>query len=210
MIVDTNVPVGLLLLITVVAYLIGGLPFGYWVVRLTAGQDIRTLGSGNIGATNVHRSVGQKAGFTVLVLDILKGFVAVYLAALVTQRDSFAVALAVAAVMLGHCYPVFLRFKGGKAVACYIGAALYVAPLALLSVAVVFLAIVGLTRFISLGSIVGALLLPVCIWLLYAPASSILIAFAFAALLIVYRHKGNIDRLRKGRENEFSLKGKTA
>src|SRR3954451_7267575 len=106
---------------SLLSYLIGGIPFGYWFVRVTSGEDIRKLGSGNIGATNVHRTRGRKAGLIVLLLDILKGFAAVFMTARVTGDDSLAVALSAVAVMLGHCFPVFLRFKGGKAVACFVG-----------------------------------------------------------------------------------------
>ena len=192
---------------TLLAYLIGGLPFGYWFVRLISGKDIRTMGSGNIGATNVHRTAGGKAGVIVLLLDILKGFVAIFLAAYLTHNDSVGVALTAVAVMLGHCYPVFLRFKGGKAVACFIGVFLYLAPLALLAITVVFLATVALSKHISLGSIIGAALFPFALWLIYTPSQPILLAAIVSAALIIFRHKANIERLRKGEEHVFSLKG---
>lgn len=193
----------------VLAYLIGGLPFGYWLVRWAFGKDIRTMGSGNIGATNVHRTQGWKAGIIVLALDIAKGLVAVWIAALLTRGWLAAVALSAVAVMLGHCYPLFLRFKGGKAVACFIGAFLYLAPLALACSAVVFLAAVAWSGYISLGSVTGALLFPVAVWLVNGthPARSILGASVLAALLIVYRHRANLSRLRKGTEPKFSLRG---
>ncbi len=113
----------------VLAYFIGGLPFGYWFVRISSGKDIRTMGSGNIGATNVQRTSGLKAGVIVLLLDIFKGFLAVWVAAVLTHANSVALAFAAAGVMMGHCYPIFLGFKGGKAVACFVGAFLYIAPL---------------------------------------------------------------------------------
>ncbi|HEY6988035.1 MAG TPA: glycerol-3-phosphate 1-O-acyltransferase PlsY [Bryobacteraceae bacterium] len=191
---------------TVLAYLLGGLPFGYWFVRLTSGRDIRTMGSGNIGATNVQRSMGTKAGLIVLFLDILKGFLAVWLAALLTHSNPVALALAVVAVMLGHCYPVFLRFKGGKAVACFVGAFLYLAPLALLITTAVFLIIVVLTKYVSLGSVLGAFIFPFALWMVNRPPHSILYASIFAALLVIYRHKANISRLCAGKENRFGRK----
>jgi acyl phosphate:glycerol-3-phosphate acyltransferase len=194
------------ILSTVLAYLLGGLPFGYWFVRLTSGRDIRTMGSGNIGATNVQRSMGTKAGLIVLLLDILKGFLAVWLAALWTHDDSVALALAVAAVMLGHCYPVFLRFKGGKAVACFVGAFLYLAPLALLATTAAFVLIVALSKYVSLGSILGALIFPFALWFVSRPPPAILYASIFAAALVIYRHKGNIARLCAGKENRFGHK----
>jgi acyl phosphate:glycerol-3-phosphate acyltransferase len=189
------------------AYLIGGLPFGYWFVRFTSGKDIRTVGSGNIGATNVHRAAGKAAGLIVLLLDILKGFLAVWLAGLIGGGDSLALAVGAIAVMLGHCYPVFLGFKGGKAVACFIGAFLYLAPLALAIVAVIFFATVWLSKFISLGSLAGAAVFPVVYWLVNHPPTSLLIASILSALLIIFRHKANIERSRTGKENVFSLKG---
>lgn len=191
----------------VLAYFIGGLPFGYLFVRFSLGKDVRTMGSGNIGATNVHRTAGRKAGLIVLFLDILKGFVAVWLAALISHDDALAVAAAVFAVMLGHCYPLVLGFKGGKAVACFIGAFLYLAPLALLATTLVFVLVVAGTKFISLASITGAVVFPPIYWLIYRPAPSMMIACAASALLIVYRHRANIERLRTGKENVFSFKG---
>ncbi len=196
-----------LAILTAVAYLIGGLPFGYWLVRLSSGKDIRTMGSGNIGATNVHRTLGRKAGLLVLLLDICKGFFAVWLAAVFTHADPLALALAALAVMLGHCYPVFLRFKGGKAVACFIGAFIYIAPLAFALTAAIFFLAVGLSKYISLGSIVGAVSFPFIVWMTSHPARPILIASISAALLILYRHKANISRIVSGQEPPFSPKG---
>lgn len=168
------------------------------------------MGSGNIGATNVHRSAGKKAGFIVLFLDILKGVLALWSAAWLTENSPLGLGMATVAVMLGHCYPVFLGFKGGKAVACFVGAALYIAPWALLATAVIFVAVVALSKYISLGSILGAIIFPIAYWLIYRPAPELLIAFSVAGLLVIYRHKANIQRLRTGTENLFSLKGKTA
>ncbi len=195
---------------TLLAYLIGGLPFGYWFVRLSLGRDIRTMGSGNIGATNVHRSAGKKAGLVVLLLDIFKGFLAVWAAAMLTHRNPAAMALAAAAVMLGHCYPLFLKFRGGKAVACFIGAFAYIAPLALLVSATAFLIVVFTSKYISLGSLIGAFLLPFVYWWISDPPLPLLLSAFFAAALIIYRHRANIERLRAGTEHSFSLKGKAA
>ncbi len=166
------------------------------------------MGSGNIGATNVHRSAGTKAGLIVLALDILKGFLALWAAALITNNSALGLALATVAVMLGHCYPIFLKFKGGKAVACYVGAGLYLAPIALLATAVIFFAIAALTKYVSLASIASALIFPAIYWAIYRPADELLIATVLAGLLVAYRHKGNIERLRAGKENKFSLKSK--
>jgi glycerol-3-phosphate acyltransferase PlsY len=192
----------------VLAYLIGGLPFGYWFVRVTSGNDIRNMGSGNIGATNVHRTRGGAAGLIVLLLDILKGFLAVWLAARLTVDNTSAVAFAAVAVMLGHCYPVFLRFKGGKAVATFIGAFLFLAPLALACTTIIFILVVSVSRYISLGSIIGALVFPFAVRFFEHAPGEIVAASIYAALLIVYRHKANIVRLRAGKESVFSFKRK--
>jgi glycerol-3-phosphate acyltransferase PlsY len=197
-----------LVLVALIAYTLGGIPFGYLFVRFVMGKDIRTMGSGNIGATNVHRSAGRGAGVIVLLLDILKGFLAVWIASILTRNISLGLALAAVAVMIGHSFPVFLRFKGGKAVACFIGAFLYIAPIPLLAVLVIFVLIVTLSKYISLGSILSALLFPVAIWLIMHPPTPILLSAIFAALLITYRHKANIQRIIAGNENVFSFKGR--
>lgn len=184
------------------------MPFGYWFVRLTSGKDIRSMGSGNIGATNVQRTQGMKAGLIVLLLDILKGFLAVWLAARLNGDSNAAVALAAVAVMLGHCYPIFLRFKGGKAVATFIGAFLFLAPLALACTTIIFVLVVAVSRYISLGSIIGALVFPFAVWIFEHAPSDILAASICASLLVIFRHRANIARLRAGNENVFSLKGK--
>lgn len=191
----------------VIAYFLGGLPFGYWFVRLALGKDIRTMGSGNIGATNVHRTAGSKAGVVVLLLDIAKGMLAVWIGAKLTGNLPLGLAVAAVAVMVGHCYPILLKFKGGKAVACFVGAFLYIAPFAVLAAVPVFVLTVWWSRHVSLGSIVGAILFPILVFLLQHPPTPILIASAIAAVLIVYRHKANITRLRQGTEGVFSFKG---
>ncbi len=193
---------------TLLAYLIGGMPFGYWFVRLTSGSDIRTMGSGNIGATNVQRTSGMKAGLIVLSLDILKGFLAVWIANVLTGGNVVALALAACGVMVGHCYPVLLRFKGGKAVACFIGAFAAITLLPMLAVVVVFLLTVSLSRFISLGSLAGALTFPFLVWFIQHPPAPYLYASIFASVLVIFRHRANIQRLAAGTENVFSLKSK--
>ncbi len=192
-----------LAVLTLLAYLIGALPFGYWFVRLRLGKDIRTIGSGNIGATNVHRTAGNKAGLIVLLLDILKGLVAVIIAYATTHGDPLALALTAAAAIVGHCYPAFLNFKGGKAVACFIGAFGFISPPALLATAAIFVITVAMSRYISLGSIMGAALFPLLFWWIGRPAQPLLYSSIFSACLIIYRHRANIARLRTGTENTF-------
>jgi glycerol-3-phosphate acyltransferase PlsY len=193
------------LLILVVCYLIGGIPFGYLLVKLKTGGDVRASGSGNIGATNVLRTEGRALGVATLLLDALKGFGAVWLMSYVSGNSLFWMSGAAVAVMLGHAYPVFLKFQGGKAVATFIGAFLYVAPWPLLAVLIVFVIVVAATKFISLGSIVAAASFPFGVWLIMHPESPVLLAALIAALLIIYKHKANIDRLRMGTENVFTF-----
>src|SRR5258708_5745608 len=149
------------LLSLVIAYLIGSVPFGFLLVKLTTGKDVRSGGSGNIGATNVIRITGRVAAVATLLLDIAKGFLAVWITAQMTASQGSAdvvewTAMAALAVMAGHAFPIFLKFDGGKAVASFIGAFLYLAPLPLLAVLIVFLIAVIATRHISAGSVLAA------------------------------------------------------
>jgi glycerol-3-phosphate acyltransferase PlsY len=189
----------------VIAYLLGGIPFGYFLVRWKTGSDVRVLGSGNIGATNVLRTTSRGLGFATLLLDIAKGFVAVWIAARLTGGAPLWTSAAALAVMAGHAYPVFLKFKGGKAVASFIGAFLYVAPLPLLAVLIVFVAVVAVSKFISLGSIIAAGSFPLAVWLIQHPPFEVTLAALIAGAFIVYRHKANIARIRAGTENVLNL-----
>src|SRR5260221_9794891 len=151
------------------AYLIGGIPFGYLVVKWKTGADVRSSGSGNIGATNVLRTTGRFAGAVTLLLDIAKGWFAVWLTAKMTGGNIHWMSAAALAVMAGHAFPVFLKFKGGKAVASFIGAFLWLTPWALGAVVPVFVLTVAWTRHISMGSIVGCVVFPLGVWLLLKP-----------------------------------------
>ena len=193
------------LLAVVAAYFIGGIPFGYLIVRLTTGRDVRTLGSGNIGATNVLRTTGRTVAVMTLLLDILKGVAALWLADRLTNHSSLWMSAAALAVMFGHAYPVFLKFQGGKAVASFIGAFLYLTPLPLLAVLLIFVAVVAATRYISLGSILAAGLFPFAVWLILHPAAPVTIAALIAGAFIVYRHKANLHRIRAGNEHVFNF-----
>src|SRR5436305_69524 len=139
------------ILVLLTAYLLGAIPFGYLLVKWKTGGDVRASGSGNIGATNVLRTTGRAAGIATLLLDMAKGYAAVLLAARWTDLDLNVISLAALAVMAGHAYPVFLRFKGGKAVATFVGAFLCMAPAAVAVETVVFVAVVAWTRHISMG-----------------------------------------------------------
>jgi len=190
-------------LAVVAAYLIGGIPFGLIIVKLMKGSDVREEGSGNIGATNVLRTTGPLAGILTLVLDAAKAFFAVWLADRLSGGSEFWMSAAALAVLLGHAYSIFLGFKGGKAVASFVGAFAYLAPVPLLAVALLFFFVLWWTRYLSLGSIVGAGLFPVACWMILHPGWPVLVAALGAAILIVDRHRGNIDRIRSGEERVF-------
>jgi glycerol-3-phosphate acyltransferase PlsY len=193
------------ILVLVAAYLIGGIPFGYLLVKLKTGRDVRSVGSGNIGATNVLRTTGRSAAVITLVLDIGKGALAVWIADRFTQGSPFWTSAAALTVMAGHAYPVFLKFRGGKAVASFIGAFLYLTPLPLLATLVLFVIVVAATRFISLGSILGAGCFPLAVYLIDHPPLPVLSAALIAGVFIVVRHKSNMGRIRAGNENVFSF-----
>ncbi len=194
-------------LAVLIAYLLGSVPFGYLLVRGFTGSDVRAVGSGNIGATNVFRTTGRGIGVLTLVLDALKAFAGVWIAARLTNHSEIWTSAAAVAALLGHVFPVFLGFRGGKAVASFIGAFLYLAPTALLGVTVVFLVAVARTRFISLGSILGAITFPLAVWIIVRPHWPLVVASVLAAALIVWRHAPNITRLHNGTESLFSLGG---
>lgn len=204
-------------LVIALGYLIGSIPFGYLIVKLTRGADVRQTGSGGTGATNVSRRAGKLAGVATLVLDALKGAVAVLIARALlggaTARPllndgpetyyGWWIAATAVAVIIGHIFPVWLGFRGGKGVATGAGVFLLIAPFALLGAGVVFLAVVLITRYVSLGSILGAATIPVFGWFsgLGAPE---LAGAVVGALLIIFAHRANIGRLIGGTESKFS------
>jgi acyl phosphate:glycerol-3-phosphate acyltransferase len=189
------------LLSVLFAYVLGAIPFGYLLVRWKTGGDIRTSGSGNIGATNVLRTTGIVTGVVTLILDIAKGYFAVWVTDQASSGSPFWTSLAALAVMAGHAYPIFLGFKGGKAVASFIGAFLRLAPLATIAIIVVFLAVVAKTRYISLGSIIAAATFPFAVWLILQPPVEIELAALAASIFVIYRHRANIRRLQQGSEH---------
>jgi len=196
-----------IILALLAAYLIGGIPFGYLVVKLRTGRDVRQMGSGNIGATNVLRTTGRAWGVLTLLLDVAKGWAACALMQTAAGGSPAWTAAAGVAVVLGHAFPVFLKFQGGKAVASFVGVALHLAPWALAAVAAVFVITVAATRYVSLGSILGAALFPFAVWLLYHPGPAVMSAVAFCGAFIIWRHRSNIQRLRAGTENVFRFGG---
>jgi acyl phosphate:glycerol-3-phosphate acyltransferase len=193
------------LLALLIAYLLGAIPFGYLLVKWTTGADVRASGSGNIGATNVLRTTGRMAGLVTLLLDIAKGYLAVWIAGKLTGGDLIWMSAAALAVMAGHAYPVFLRFQGGKAVASFIGAFLCLTPGAMICALLVFVVVVGWTRHISLGSISAAATFPLAVWIVEHPQHPVFLAAVLAGGFIVYRHRANIRRLHAGSEHRFSF-----
>jgi acyl phosphate:glycerol-3-phosphate acyltransferase len=196
------------LLVLVVAYLVGGIPFGYLLVRWTTGEDVRSMGSGNIGATNVLRTSGRGIAVATLLLDIAKGFFAVWLAGKLTNGSPVWMSLAALAVMAGHAFPVFLKFEGGKAVASFVGAFLYLTPVPMMAALVLFVIVVAATRHISMGSIVASGSLPLAAYLIEHPPGVVMLATLVAAVFVICRHAANIERLRAGTESMFHLAGK--
>jgi glycerol-3-phosphate acyltransferase PlsY len=188
-----------------IAYLLGDIPFGYLLVKLTTGRDVRASGSGNIGATNVLRTTGRAAGVATLLLDMAKGYLAVWLEGRLTGGNVEWMSGAALAVMIGHSYPAFLRFRGGKAMASFVGAWLCLTPLPLAAVLVVFVVMAAWTRHISLGSIVGAGTFPLAVWLIAHPPATVVVTAILSGALILYRHRENIARLRAGTESVFSF-----
>jgi acyl phosphate:glycerol-3-phosphate acyltransferase len=184
-------------------YLCGSLTWGYWLVRVFRGEDIRTQGSGNVGATNVWRVYGPQLGLPAAVLDVAKGFVPAFAATVVVGHGTGV--LVGAAAMLGHARPIFLGFqKGGKMVATAGGAFLGVAPLVGAAGAGVWILVFALTRYASVASITSAVSLPLWAWLFGYPWP--VIAFGGAAGLgVVFLHRANIQRLRRGEENRSTL-----
>jgi glycerol-3-phosphate acyltransferase PlsY len=197
-----------LLGIVVIAYLLGSIPFGILFTRIFGTKDIRTSGSGNIGAANVTRVAGPAAGILTLALDTAKGYVAVWLAARYWHDSAMWMMIAGLAVLLGHCFPIWLNFKGGKGVATALGVFLALCAPAAVAALVLFALVAAYWKYVSLGSIVAAAAMPLLIYFLWAPhhAPPTIIIFGTmaATLLIIYRHDANIQRLVEGVEPKFS------
>ncbi|HEX6739266.1 MAG TPA: glycerol-3-phosphate 1-O-acyltransferase PlsY [Vicinamibacteria bacterium] len=190
-------------LLLAAAYLLGSIPFSYLVAR-ARGVDVRKVGSGNVGATNVMRSAGRAAGLLAFLLDFAKGSAAVLLARTVAPQGSLPAWSAVAAV-LGHMFPVWLRFRGGKGVATGVGAFLPLVPLAAAAAFLIFGLVLAATRYVSLGSIAGAVTLALLAFLL-GPGPAVARAAAGLALLIVWKHRGNLQRISHGTESRLGRK----
>ncbi|HVG22271.1 MAG TPA: glycerol-3-phosphate 1-O-acyltransferase PlsY [Blastocatellia bacterium] len=202
------------LLFVIIAYLLGSIPFGYLLVKhvFTSGEDVRQVGSGGIGATNVTRRAGIKAGLLTYVFDVAKGVAAVMLMRAVAADDYTWIGAAAIAAIVGHIFPIFLKFKGGKGVATGVGVYLALAPLSVLTTLALWSVIVYLTRYVSLGSIIATAAVPLWTWLYYGLlwpnehlTAMIVVAVAGCAL-IVAKHHENISRLMNGTENKLGAK----
>src|SRR3989441_8112077 len=189
-------------LIPFAAYLLGSIPFGLLLAKLFGGGDVRKAGSGNIGATNVARVAGPLAGIFTLAFDTAKGSAAVWLAGRVTGESTTWMTIAAFAVLLGHCFPVWLKFKGGKGVATALGVFLALCPLAAVSALLLFVLCVAYWRYVSLGSVAAAAAMPLLIYFLWAPGHAppivIDLGTLAVALLVIYKHDGNLQRLGEG------------
>jgi acyl phosphate:glycerol-3-phosphate acyltransferase len=195
--------------IPVAAYFLGSIPFGLILARAFGSGDVRKVGSGNIGATNVARAAGLLAGVFTLVLDVAKGAGAVLLAEKLSDGSATWMMIAAFAALLGHCFSVWLEFKGGKGVAIAAGIFLVLSPLACLTAIILFVLVVLFWRYVSLGSVSAAAAMPLLIYFLWAPHHApplaVTIGTVAAVVLIIYKHRGNLQRLVEGAEPKFSL-----
>ncbi len=193
-----------LVLLIVASYLIGAIPTGVILTRLVGGEDIRNAGSGNIGATNVYRVAGRKLGIITLIGDCFKGVLPLLLASQLFAISVNGIALVALAAFIGHCYPIYLRFKGGKGVATALGIFLVLSPWSVLCLLVVFVLVLWQWRYISLASIFAAATVP---WLVFWFEGSValFVATTLIAIIIIWKHRANIERLRSGTENKFNL-----
>lgn len=193
------------LLITIAAsYLLGSIPFGYLLVKIFRGQDIRQTGSGNIGATNVSRT-SPALGVLTLVLDALKGLAAVSIARAIFPEHPILAGVAALSAVVGHVFPIWLKFRGGKGVATGLGSFILLAPKAILAMIVIFAAIVLAFRYVSLASIAAVALFPLLAWILddYQSRPRMLACMAAASVLIIAKHHQNIHRLFSGTESRL-------
>ncbi len=197
-------------LTTLIAYLLGSIPFGYLFVRWQKGIDVRETGSRSIGATNVMRNLGLPGFVATFILDFGKGVAAVELASKLTGNDLRWVAAAAVAAILGHIAPVWLKFRGGKGVATGVGVFIALAPVPMGLVLVIFAVLVAIWRYVSLGSIVATAAFPALVYFLNHPPLPVVLGAAGAAVLIIAKHHANIRRLLDGTESKLRTKKSVA
>ncbi len=191
-----------------ISYLVGSIPFGLLFSRM-AGKDVRKEGSGNIGATNVNRVLGKKLGILTLLCDVAKGFLPVFVASIMLpegDNQELYIGLCGLTAVLGHMFSIYLGFKGGKGVATALGVFLFFSPWSIAIALVVFVVVVGISGFVSAGSLAASALIPFCILLLAGSISTFLCS-AVIAILIWIKHSSNIGRLRRGEEKSWKTKG---
>ncbi len=195
-------------LIPVIAYFLGSIPFGYVIVKLTGRGDVRESGSGNIGATNVTRAAGKIAGLVTLVLDAGKGYFAVWLAVRWFHADIRWTMIVAICAVLGHMFPCWLKFRGGKGVATGLGAFLPICWQAIAAALVLWIIVLVFWRYVSLASVAAAAALPFLVFVFYAPHHappvSVTAGSAFIAALIIFKHRGNIGRVIAGTEHRIT------
>lgn len=191
-------------LLILAAYLIGAIPTGVLLTRMTGSEDIRQAGSGNIGATNVYRVAGRKMGILTLVGDCLKGVIPVLVASQVFALPDIPLMMVAMAAFLGHCYPIYLGFKGGKGIATALGIFLVLSPWSILCALILFALVLWKWRYISLASLSATAAIPVLVIFL-SSSWPIFYATLAIAIIVILRHRSNIDRLLSGNESRFTL-----
>ena len=194
------------------SYLLGSIPFGVILAKFLGGADVRKAGSGNIGATNVARVAGPAAGVLTLLLDAAKGWFAVWLAARFMHGETGFLVAAGFFALLGHCFPLWLRFRGGKGVATAAGAFAALCPEAMIAALILFALVVWFWRYVSLGSLAAAATIPLFVYFLwaphFAPPNVMTLGSLAISAVVIFQHRGNIGRLVRGEEPKFSLSKK--
>lgn len=197
------------LIFAVIAYIFGSLPCGVWLGKGVKNIDIREYGSKNSGATNAYRILGPKYGIMVLILDALKGYIPLYIASLFEISGIYIILLGLVAI-LGHTFSFFLQFKGGKGVATSLGVFLFLMPKVVGILVLIFILVVGISKYISLGSVICAGLLPILAYFMPvrddATRLPLVVISLIVGIFVIYKHKANIQRLMEGKENKFNLK----
>lgn len=196
----------MIVVLMIVAYILGSIPNALWIGKVFKGIDVREHGSKNTGSTNAARVLGAKLGILTLILDISKGAIPTLIATMLLDSSISVILVGICAI-LGHSFSIFMKFKGGKAVATTVGVFIVLVPGAILLAAVIFFLVFGITRYVSLSSMIGAISLPIWIIIFYKNIPLTIFGIIIAILIIV-RHKSNIQRLLNGTESKFSINKK--
>ena len=196
----------MVVVLMIVAYILGSIPNALWIGKVFKGIDVREHGSKNTGSTNAARVLGAKLGILTLILDISKGAIPTLIATMLLDSSISVILVGICAI-LGHSFSIFMKFKGGKAVATTVGVFIVLVPGAILLAAIVFFLVFGITRYVSLSSMIGAIFLPIWIIIFYKNIPLTIFGIIIAILIIV-RHKSNIQRLLNGTESKFSINKK--